>query len=74
MRALHAGVSHKMTAWMATADLSEELASRSKWDPYVWLIDLQAVLTETDNLLSGKSPLSRWRVGAFDEIEDALLL
>jgi hypothetical protein len=38
------------------------------------LIDLQAVLTETDNLLSGKSPLSRWRVGAFDEIEDALLL
>jgi 6-phosphofructokinase 1 len=74
VRALHAGVSHKMTAWMATADLPENLATRSKHDPYVTLIDLAAVLTETDNLLSGKSALSRWRVGAFDEIEDALLL
>jgi 6-phosphofructokinase 1 len=74
VRALHAGVSHKMTAWMPTVDLPEAMAARSKHDPYVWLVDLQAVLTETDNLLSGKSPLSRWRVGAFDEIEDALLL
>lgn len=74
VRGLHAGVSHKMTAWMPTVELPDGQAARSKYDPYVWLIDLQAVLTETDNLLSGKSPLSRWRVGAFDEIEDALLL
>jgi hypothetical protein len=32
------------------------------------------VLAETDNLLAGRSPLTRWRAGAFDEIEDALLL
>ncbi len=74
VRALHAGVSHKMTAWMPTVDLPEAQAVVSKYDPYVWLIDLQTVLTETDNLLSGKSLLSRWRVGAFDAIEDALLL
>ncbi|MBA2538537.1 MAG: 6-phosphofructokinase, partial [Deltaproteobacteria bacterium] len=74
VRALHSGVSHKMTAWMATADLPEGMCTRSKHDPYVSLIDLAAVLTETENLLSGKSPLSRWRVGAFDEIGDALLL
>ena len=74
VRALFDGQSHKMTAWMPTVELPEGKAARTKYDPYVWLIDLQAVLTETDNLLSGKSSLSRWRVGAFDEIEDALLL
>jgi len=29
---------------------------------------------ETEHLLQGKSPLARWRAGAFAEIEDALLL
>ena len=31
-------------------------------------------LTETEHLLQGKSPLARWRAGAFQDIEDALLL
>ena len=43
-------------------------------DPYCWLVDLGAVLAETDRLLRGDSPLARWRAGAFAEIEDALLL
>jgi 6-phosphofructokinase 1 len=74
VRALVAGESHKMAAWMPPVDLTPEVGVRSAADPYVWLVDLVSVLAETDNLLSGKSPLARWRAGAFAQIEDALLL
>ncbi len=74
VRALAAGRSHVMAAWMPPVELPEEIAKRSPHDPYCWLVDLSAVLAETQNLLSGRSPLARWRAGAFDEIEDALLL
>ena len=74
VRALLAGHNHKMVAWMPPGELTAEIATRSAADPYCWLVDLTAVLAETDNLLRGKTPLARWRAGAFDEIEDALLL
>ncbi|HEY5937917.1 MAG TPA: 6-phosphofructokinase, partial [Kofleriaceae bacterium] len=74
IRALLAGQTHKMAAWMPPVALPEEIADRSPADPYCWLVDLGAVLVETENLLAGRSPLARWRAGAFDEIEDALLL
>jgi 6-phosphofructokinase 1 len=74
VRALLAGTSHKMASWMPPAELAPEIGVRSPADPYCWLVDLQAVLTETDHLLQGKSPLARWRAGAFQDIEDALLL
>ena len=74
VRALVAGQTHKMAAWMPPVELPEEIATRSPADPYCWLVDLAAVLTETDNLLAGRSPLARWRAGAFEQIEDALLL
>ncbi len=74
VRALLAGVTHRMVAWMPPVELPEEVGMRSPADPYCWLVDLSAVLVETDNLLKGRSPLARWRAGAFDEIEDALLL
>jgi 6-phosphofructokinase 1 len=74
VRALRAGTSHKMAAWLPPVELPEEIAARSPADPYCWLVDLSAVLAETENLLSGRSPLARWRAGAFDAIEDALLL
>jgi 6-phosphofructokinase 1 len=73
-RALVAGTSHKMAAWMPPVELPEDIGARSPADPYCWLVDLQAVLVETENLLSGKSPLARWRAGVFDQIEDARLL
>jgi 6-phosphofructokinase 1 len=73
-RALCAGQTHKMAAWMPPVDLPEEIGERSPVDPYCWLVDLGAVLVETEHLLSGKSPLARWRAGVFDDIEDALLL
>jgi len=76
VRALVAGASHKMAAWMPPVDLPAEIATRSTHDPYCWVVDLAAVLAETENLLAGKSPLARWRAGAFDQnqIVDALLL
>ncbi len=74
VRALLAGTSHKMAAWMPPVELPPDAGVRSPVDPYCWLVDLGAVLAETDNLLQGKTTLARWRAGAFDEIEDALLL
>ena len=74
VRALMAGQSHKMAAWMPPVELPEEVAKRSAHDPYCWLVDLAAVLAETENLLKGRSSLARWRAGAFEQIEDALLL
>jgi len=74
VRALLAGTTHKMAAWMSQADIPAAVGARSPYDPHVWLVDLEAVLAETENLISGKSPLARWRAAAFDEIEDALLL
>jgi len=74
VRALVDGQSHKMVAWMPPVELPEEIGARSPADPYCWLVDLAAALVETDNLLRGRSPLARWRAGAFDEIGDALLM
>jgi len=74
VRSLVAGQSDKMAAWMPPVELPEEVGMRSPYDPYCWLVDLGAVLAETENLLKGRSSLARWRAGAFDQIEDALLL
>ncbi|MCW5804522.1 MAG: 6-phosphofructokinase [Deltaproteobacteria bacterium] len=72
VRTLLTGGSHKMVAWMPPS-IPDGVGVRSGVDPYCWLVDLRAVLAETQNLIAGKSSLARWRVGAFDEIEDALL-
>jgi 6-phosphofructokinase 1 len=74
VRALIGGKTARMAAWMPPVELPEEVGARSASDPYCWLVDLGAVLAETDNLLHGRSPLARWRAGVFDDIEDALLL
>ncbi len=74
VRALISGQTQKMAAWMPPVELPEEVGTRSPADPYCWLVDLSAVLVETENLLKGRSPLARWRAGAFEQIEDALLL
>ena len=74
VRALLTGMTHKMAAWMSPGEVPPEVGQRSPFDPHCWLVDLAAVLAETDNLIAGKSPLARWRAGAFEEIEDALLL
>jgi 6-phosphofructokinase 1 len=74
VRALLAGMSHKMAAWMPPADLTPQVGTRSQADPYCWLVDIAAALAETEGLLAGKTALARWRAGAFDDVQDALLL
>ena len=74
VRGLAEGKSHLMAAWMPPVELPAQAGQRSAHDPYCWLVDLTAVLAETEKLLKGQSALARWRAGAFDQIEDALLL
>jgi len=74
VRALLAGESHKMAAWMPPTEVPEDVGRPSPFDPKCWLVDLAAMLVETENLLKGRSPLTRWRAGAFDDVRDALLL
>ncbi|HEY4181168.1 MAG TPA: 6-phosphofructokinase [Kofleriaceae bacterium] len=74
VRALVAGENLKMAAWMPPTEVPEDVGYASPADPKIWLVDLSAVLVETENLIKGRSPLTRWRAGAFDEIGDALLL
>ena len=72
VQALFAGKTARMAAWMPPVELEEEIGQRSVADPYCWLVDLGAVIVETENLLAGRSPLARWRAGIFDELEDVL--
>ena len=74
VRALVQGISHKMAAWMSPSEVPASVGARSPFDPHCWLVDLAAVLAETENLIAGRSSLARWRAAAFDEIEGALLL
>ena len=74
VRALVHGMTHKMAAWMSPAEVPASVGARSPFDPHCWLVDLAAVLAETENLIAGRSSLARWRAAAFDEIEGALLL
>ena len=50
------------------------VARRSADDPYCWLVDLEAVLAETQRMLVGTSPLVQWRARVLKEIEDVLSL
>lgn len=69
VRALMSRHTRKMAAWIPPMDLPESVAQRSPADPYCWLVDLAAVLAETDSLLSGRSSLTRWRADVFGEVE-----
>ncbi len=72
VRALCAGDSGKMAAWMPPSELPADVGVRASADPYCWLVELDAVLAETAKLLHGDSPLARWRASVFDDVEGAL--
>jgi 6-phosphofructokinase 1 len=74
VRAILAGEHRRMAAWMLPLEPPAAVAHRSADDPYCWLVDLEAVLAETDRLLSGASPLVQWRARVLAEIEDVLAL
>jgi 6-phosphofructokinase 1 len=74
VHALAQGQNCKMVGWLSPLALPPEIGTQSSFDPYTWLVDLQAVLQETDRLIRGESALARWRTTAFSNIEGALLL
>lgn len=72
VRALLDGRTRKMAGWMFPGDLPAAIGARSEADPYCHLVDLEAVIDETQRLLDGSSPLTRWRREIFARIEDVL--
>ena len=72
VRALCLGQTRKMAAWMLPGKLPPGIAERSEADPYCFLVELEAVLSETRRLLDGTSPLVQWRRRVFEEVEDVL--
>lgn len=59
---------------MPPVELPEDVGQRTDDDPYCWLVDLSAVLVETENILKGESPLARWRASTLDSLEDVFTL
>lgn len=74
VRALLDGRSRKMAGWMPAMPPPPGVAEPTDADPYCWLLDLGAVLEETDRLLARTSPLVKWRAKVFDEVESVLTL
>ena len=69
VRALLAGETRKMAAWMPPMNLPEQLGRRSQVDPYCWLVELSAVIDESVKLIAGDSPLAKWRANVFADID-----
>jgi len=74
VRALMAGEHRRMAAWQLPVEPPAAVGHRAADDPYCWLVDFDAVLVETEQLLAGTSPLVRWRARVLDEIEGVLAL
>lgn len=74
VRALLAGRTRVMAAWMPPAELPPDIASRSSDDPYCFLVDLAAVLEATEAQLAGEGEIARWRKSIFDQLDAVLLL
>ena len=73
-RALIDGENEVMVAWTPPSAVLPADAERSRFDPRCYLVSLNAVLSETRNLLAGTSPVAKWRTKIFDEIEQVLRL
>jgi 6-phosphofructokinase 1 len=74
VHALGQGATRKMASWLPPVTPPGDVARPSPVDPYCWLVDLEAVLSATAQLLDGQSELARWRIGVFAEVEAALRL
>jgi 6-phosphofructokinase 1 len=72
MRALVDGLDRKMAAWNPPVAPPSEVAVKSPFDPYCYLVELGAVLVETERLNQRTSPLVEWRKRVFDRLESVL--
>ena len=69
IRALADGRSGFMAGWCGPGVAGEACS----YDPYVILTPIAEVLHETERLMSGESPLAKWRRRTFEEAESILL-
>ena len=67
--ALLSGATDVMTAWRTTTD-----GGRPTGDPMVDLFGLDTVMSETDALLDGSSPVTKRRIRRMEEIQGVLAL
>ena len=74
VRALLAGRTRVMAAWMPPAELPPEVGERSVDDPYCFVVDLPAVLVATQQQLAGEGAIARWRKAVFEQLDSVLLL
>ena len=74
VRALIDGEHQKMVSWLPPMDIDPKVATRSTYDPYCYMVSLPAALEATEQLLTGQSPLARWRATIFDDLQDVFLL
>ena len=74
VEALLRGKSRLMASWMPAGQIPGGAGACCDTDPYCWLMDIGAVLEETNALLDGTSALSKWRTQTFRAIEDALMM
>ncbi|KIG17593.1 6-phosphofructokinase [Enhygromyxa salina] len=74
VRALIAGRTRVMVAWLPPSELPAEIATRSADDPYCFVVDLPAVLRATEQLLDGEGELAQWRKAVFNQLETVLTL
>lgn len=74
VQALISGQTRVMAAWLPPSELPAAIATRSAHDPYCFVVDLQAVLQATAQLLEGEGALAQWRKAVFSQLETVLLL
>ncbi len=73
-QALMDGITQNMAAWIMPEAGESDKFSASTADPYCRLVPLDAVIAGTNALLSGNSPVARWRANLFSKLEDVLSL
>jgi 6-phosphofructokinase 1 len=67
------GQTDVMIGWQRSG-LAGPGGQQSPHDPYCWIAPLEDVLRETQALLSGESPVARWRSAALAEAEELFQL
>ena len=72
--ALTRGEHRKMVGWLMPQQPPETIAHRSPADPYIWVVDLESALAETESMLEGTNRLVQWRARIFEAIEDVLAM
>ena len=70
MQGLLSGESGRMVSWASGLSFPPDITSPVSGDPRTCLVDLDAVLEETEAMLTGESSFIAWRSRVFGELEE----